>query len=329
MAAFAEGAAGRRDGAACAVFVAEAASLNSRFRRYAPTCLTAPPKAAVHRMFAVSESCGTRSLDSGIEPSQRVREPLVTDPSAGLAQVRRGFAAVGVDAPDLAHGHRDRRRSSPRSLAEPPDLAGGLRAAAAGSGSRGPRSGRPLAQELSRCRPCDRLLGGRRLRRGQAVLGEAGVSVLAACSRSSRCGSSILKSCAPTTASRWSGFPSSVTRSSRLGRPDLRRPATASPWCPSSIEPPKALPGISLVGGLAGGPSGSGSTRLYLDGRTVDRGAVGMLIAGRGERGRGLGHVVVEPGLPAGRTRDGRDQGGRQPAPRARRCPCPDASSTG
>jgi small ligand-binding sensory domain FIST len=40
------------------------------------------------------------------------------------------------------------------------------------------------------------------------------------------------------------------------------------------------MPGVSLVGGVAGGPNGAGSTRLYLDGRTADRGAVGLLIAG-------------------------------------------------
>jgi small ligand-binding sensory domain FIST len=42
----------------------------------------------------------------------------------------------------------------------------------------------------------------------------------------------------------------------------------------------EVLPGIAVVGGVAGGPGGPGSTRLYLDGRTVDRGAVGLLLAG-------------------------------------------------
>ena len=45
-----------------------------------------------------------------------------------------------------------------------------------------------------------------------------------------------------------------------------------------------ALPGLPVVGGLAGGPSGAGSTRLWVDGRTVDRGAVGVLVAGAGVR---------------------------------------------
>jgi small ligand-binding sensory domain FIST len=42
----------------------------------------------------------------------------------------------------------------------------------------------------------------------------------------------------------------------------------------------RALPGLPVVGGLAGGPGGAGSTRLYLDGRSVLRGAVGVLLSG-------------------------------------------------
>jgi small ligand-binding sensory domain FIST len=41
-----------------------------------------------------------------------------------------------------------------------------------------------------------------------------------------------------------------------------------------------ALPGLSLLGGMAAGPAGPGSTRLFLDGRAVDRGAVGVLFRG-------------------------------------------------
>lgn len=41
-----------------------------------------------------------------------------------------------------------------------------------------------------------------------------------------------------------------------------------------------ALPGLPVVGGLASG--GRGATRLFLDGRTVDRGAVGAVVAGAG-----------------------------------------------
>ena len=45
-----------------------------------------------------------------------------------------------------------------------------------------------------------------------------------------------------------------------------------------------ALPGLAVVGGLAHGPRGAGSTRLLLDGRAVDRGAVGVLVGGASAR---------------------------------------------
>ena len=40
------------------------------------------------------------------------------------------------------------------------------------------------------------------------------------------------------------------------------------------------LSGLPLVGGLAAGSTGAGSTRLLIDGRVVDRGAVGVLLSG-------------------------------------------------
>jgi small ligand-binding sensory domain FIST len=46
----------------------------------------------------------------------------------------------------------------------------------------------------------------------------------------------------------------------------------------------QALPGLPVVGGLASGPFGAGSTRLLVDGRVVDRGAVGVLLRGAGVR---------------------------------------------
>src|SRR3954452_20492983 len=42
----------------------------------------------------------------------------------------------------------------------------------------------------------------------------------------------------------------------------------------------EALTGLPIVGGLAGGHRGAGSTRLLIDGRVVDRGAVGALLGG-------------------------------------------------
>lgn len=45
-----------------------------------------------------------------------------------------------------------------------------------------------------------------------------------------------------------------------------------------------ALSGLPFVGGLAHGAAGAGSTRLWVDGRTVDRGAVGVLLEGASAR---------------------------------------------
>lgn len=41
-----------------------------------------------------------------------------------------------------------------------------------------------------------------------------------------------------------------------------------------------AYPGLPLAGGLAAGAAGAGSTRLLVDGRVVDRGAVGVIVSG-------------------------------------------------
>jgi small ligand-binding sensory domain FIST len=43
-----------------------------------------------------------------------------------------------------------------------------------------------------------------------------------------------------------------------------------------------ALVGLAIVGGMAHGPAGPGSTRLWVDGHTHDRGAVGVLVGGGG-----------------------------------------------
>jgi len=49
-----------------------------------------------------------------------------------------------------------------------------------------------------------------------------------------------------------------------------------------AVQANTALPGLAVVGGLAAGVRGPGSTRLLLDGRAVDRGAVGVLLQGSG-----------------------------------------------
>ena len=45
-----------------------------------------------------------------------------------------------------------------------------------------------------------------------------------------------------------------------------------------------ALAGLPFVGGVAHGPRGAASTRLWVDGRTTDRGAVGVLVDGASAR---------------------------------------------
>jgi small ligand-binding sensory domain FIST len=45
-----------------------------------------------------------------------------------------------------------------------------------------------------------------------------------------------------------------------------------------------ALPGLIVIGGLASGVGAAGATRLLIDGRLVDRGAVGVLLQGAGVR---------------------------------------------
>lgn len=56
------------------------------------------------------------------------------------------------------------------------------------------------------------------------------------------------------------------------------------------------LPGVPLVGGMVAGPRGAGSTRLMVDGRLVDRGAVGLLVGG----GVHVGAVVSQGCRPVG-----------------------------
>jgi small ligand-binding sensory domain FIST len=45
-----------------------------------------------------------------------------------------------------------------------------------------------------------------------------------------------------------------------------------------------ALPGLRIVGGLVSGSRAAGASRLFVDGRSVDRGAVGALLSGTGAR---------------------------------------------
>jgi small ligand-binding sensory domain FIST len=59
----------------------------------------------------------------------------------------------------------------------------------------------------------------------------------------------------------------------------------------------QALPDLDVVGGLAGGPAGAGSTRLYQDDRAYDRGAVGLVLGGRvGAAGTPVARIAVSQG---------------------------------
>jgi small ligand-binding sensory domain FIST len=201
-----------------------------------------------------------------------------------------GFAAVGVGAdgspgpPDLAAATRTAVAAAVAQLAQPPDL---LAVFASGPAVEELDQVGPLAQELSAaghvigCSAAG-VCGG-----GQAVLGEPGVSAWAAV--------------VPDLRVRV--FHLEVMRSGEglavVGLPHPREDESAAllfadpysfPVVSFIDRSPEALPGISLVGGVAGGPGGAGTTRLYLDGRTIDRGAVGMLLAGN------VGPVVVSQG---------------------------------
>jgi small ligand-binding sensory domain FIST len=78
----------------------------------------------------------------------------------------------------------------------------------------------------------------------------------------------------------------------------------ADPWSfPADgfvAQSSEALPGLPLIGGLAFGSRGAGSVRLLLDGRTVERGAVGVLLGGLAGAGVGLGTLVSQGCRPIG-----------------------------
>ena len=61
-----------------------------------------------------------------------------------------------------------------------------------------------------------------------------------------------------------------------------------------------ALPGLPLVGGLAFGTRGAGSVRMLLDERTVERGAVGVLLSGVGAGAVGVRTLVSQGCRPVG-----------------------------
>lgn len=69
-----------------------------------------------------------------------------------------------------------------------------------------------------------------------------------------------------------------------LGGDDAVAVLLADPWSfPVDgfvVQSNTVLPGLPIVGGMAAGASGRGSTRLLVDDRLVDRGAVGVMLGG-------------------------------------------------
>jgi len=63
-----------------------------------------------------------------------------------------------------------------------------------------------------------------------------------------------------------------------------------------------AMPGLPLVGGLASGSGGPGSTRLFLDDRVVDHGAVGVLLGKATSPSVAMQPLVSQGCRPVGRT---------------------------
>lgn len=63
-----------------------------------------------------------------------------------------------------------------------------------------------------------------------------------------------------------------------------------------------AMPGLPLVGGLASGSGGPGSTRLFLDGRVVDHGAVGVLLSTATSHSMAAQPLVSQGCRPVGPT---------------------------
>ncbi len=208
-----------------------------------------------------------------------------------------GFAAVGeqvgAKATDLLEATQVAVAAALQHLSQPPDL---LAIFASGPSVRELDQVGDLAQELSLAAHVVGCSAAGVCGAGEAVLGEPGVSVWAG----------VLPEV------RMRVFHLEVMRSGDrlavVGLPELRPDEKTAllfvdpysfPVVSFVERSAEALPGVAVVGGLAGGPDGAGSTRLYLDGRTIDRGAVGVLLGGDGfaaALGADLGTVVVSQG---------------------------------
>ncbi len=212
----------------------------------------------------------------------------MSDGSTSSHRFGAGFAAAGtLSAPDHEAATRVAIEAALDGLSGPPDL---LAVFASGDSVDDLDLVGPLAQEISGAAHVIGCSAAGVCGDGQAVLGEPGVSAWAA----------VL----PDVALRV--FHLEVMRSADglavVGLPQPREDETAALIFADPFSFPvvsfversaDVLPGMALAGGLAGGAGASptaGSTRLYLDGRSIERGAVGMLFAGA------PGQVVVSQG---------------------------------
>lgn len=113
---------------------------------------------------------------------------------------------------------------------------------------------------------------------GRGIEGEQAVSVLAAVLPGTQVRTFHLEVLRVDEGAAVVGLPETV--------PDDVAVLLADPWSfPTDgfvARTGTALPGVAVVGGLAAGRQGPGSTRLLVDGRTVERGAVGVLLRGTG-----------------------------------------------
>ena len=184
-----------------------------------------------------------------------------------------GAASTLRDASSLEAAARLATGAALEGLAGVPDLVAVF--ASGGSATDSPDRIGPLVQEISAARHVIGCTAAGVCGAGEAVLGEPAVSVWAA----------VL----PDVSLRV--FHLEVIRTGDglavVGLPERRDEESiallfADPYSFPVVSfvdhSAHALPGLELVGGLAGGPTGPGSTRLYLDHRSVDRGAVGLVL---------------------------------------------------
>ncbi len=210
--------------------------------------------------------------------------------AGGRAQFGDGFAAVGVDAPDLEEATRIAVRAALEGLGQAPDL---LAVFASGDSPDALEDVGPLAQSLSGAHHVIGCSAAGVCGAGSAVLGESAVSVWAGIMPGLSIQAFHLEVMRSGDGLAIVGLPPGGDEPG--GAVTLLFADPHSFPVVSFVERSAAvLPASLLVGGVAGGPSGAGSTRLYLDDRAVDRGAVGMLLTA--EAGSGGTKVVVSQG---------------------------------